>query len=157
MVYYPLLATMHTRKISDDFINRHFPLGVPDNLWLYKGDDQKAELMIEHYEIQEDEEGKYVIEYKATRMDYTSIFDPESFFYGELCKIETDCNFDSSDSYSFGFGVYNKENAIRYGTESDVGYYRLVKVKVYLKDLAYLPSGKIRCSKLEIIDINPSW
>ena len=89
---------------------------------------------------------KFFYAYKGIRSDRYSDF---NFQYQYLPGETYECFADgSANENSFGFSVWTKEEAANYCNEL------VVKCKIYYRDVARVVhnGGKIRCSKLTILD-----
>ena len=135
------------QKLSEDFIrefcNELF-IKLIENSWHFVSDaDKKAAVQrTDLYECHED----YFIAYKGIRRDRYSSF---NFQYQYLPGETYETHADYSDTEnSFGFSVWNEENARGYCSE------KIVTCKVYYKDVARVVhnGGKIRCSRITILD-----
>ena len=135
------------QKLSEDFKKEFCSklfLDFIENSWYYVSDaDKKAAVQDTGlYECHED----YFIAYKGIRSDRYSKFNFQYQYLPEK-TYETHADY-SEDENSFGFSVWDKENARNYCPEL------VVTCKVYYKDVARVVhlGGKIRCSKITILN-----
>lgn len=135
------------QSLSDTFIEAHknkLNISLVNDNWLNKETSFKKKAVIDTglYECYED----YFIAYKGIRSDRYSKF---NFQYQYLPGNTYTCFADGSeDENSFGLSVWNEVNAKNYCSEL------VVKCKVFYEDVARVVhnGGKIRCSKITILD-----
>ena len=134
------------QKLSPKFIKKYEqflnPFVIVDN-WLSRSTEFKKKEVTDTglYECYND----YFIAYKGIRHSRYSKF---NFQYQYLPGETYECFADGSRcDYSFGLSVWTEEEARRYCDEL------IVKCKIRYEDVArVLEKGKIRCSKIEILD-----
>ena len=134
------------QKLSETFIETHWNLNISlmNGNWLNKDTEFKKKAVIDTglYECHED----YFIAYKGIRANRYSAF---NFQYRYLPGNTYTCFADGSkDENSFGLSVWDKANARDYCPEL------IIKCKVFYEDVARVvhDGGKIRCSKITILD-----
>ena len=135
------------QQLSDTFIEAHkneLNMSLVNDNWLNKDTEFKKKAVIDTglYECHED----YFIAYKGIRSDRYSAF---NFQYKYLPGNTYTCFADGSrNENSFGLSVWNESNARDYCSEL------IVKCKVFYEDVARVvhDGGKIRCSKITILD-----
>jgi len=139
------------QKLSEDFI-REFQEKLDlqkiksDSNWLYKTGDEKLEIVrnTELYEI----DGDYVIAYKSTKWDGSSAYKPTFYIYEVDGIYESNADYNCLHENSHGLSAWTKEKAYEYNNQ------KLFKIKVHKDDLSACVhnGGKLRCSKIEIIE-----
>ena len=112
--------------------------------WHYKSTKEKKKAVMDTglYECHED----YFIAYKGIRTDRYSKYNfQHQYLKGHTYETWCDCSFDEN---SYGFSAWTEEDARNYCNEL------VVRVKVRYEDVGRVvhKGGKIRCSKLEILD-----
>ena len=134
------------QKLSETFIETHWNLNISlvNGNWLNKDTEFKKKAVIDTglYECHED----YFIAYKGIRANRYSAF---NFQYRYLPGNTYTCFADGSkDENSFGLSVWDKANARDYCPEL------IIKCKVFYEDVSRVvhDGGKIRCSKITILD-----
>ena len=135
------------QQLSEAFVETHkteLNMFLVNNNWLNKDTEFKKKAVIDTglYECHED----YFIAYKGIRSDRYSAF---NFQYKYLPGNTYTCFADGSeDENSFGLSVWNESNARDYCPKL------VVKCKVFYEDVARVVhnGGKIRCSKITILD-----
>ena len=135
------------QSLSDTFVETHkneLNMSLVNDNWLNKNASFKKKAVIDTglYECHED----YFIAYKGIRSDRYSAF---NFQYKYLPGNTYTCFADGSvNENSFGLSVWDKANARDYCPEL------IIKCKVFYKDVARVVhnGGKIRCSKIAILD-----
>ena len=115
-----------------------------NNSWQYKSTEEKKRAVMDTglYECHED----YFIAYKGIRSDRYSKYNfQHQYLKGHTYETWCDCSFDEN---SYGFSAWTEEDARNYCDEL------VVRVKVRYEDVGRVVhnGGKIRCSKLEILD-----
>ena len=143
------------QKLSESFIREYSDKvnldWILDYNWLYKSEEYKKDQLTNTnvYECYDD----YFIAYKAIRSDNYSLY---NFQYKYEIGNTYECHADhTSKQDSFGLSVWTKEEAIEYGSYGTELSYKIIKVKVYYKDIARIvhDNNKIRCTKLEVLSI----
>jgi len=138
------------QKLSKEFIKKFkkFDLTISENNWLYKSKEEKLSYLKENckdvYEIVDD---KYIVAYKSTRVDGSSIFNFQyQYKVDETYKSHCDCNIDEENS--FGLSAWTKEKALEHYNKG-----KLFKVHINIEDVGAIvhDNKKIRCSKLTIV------
>lgn len=131
------------QKLSPEFIENH-KLSVSAYTFMYKTTEEIKAIInnLNLYECYDD----YFIAYKGIRLNRRSVY-KISYTYdkGSICEAYPDYN---NVYCSFGLHVAPKQNARNFCSEL------LIRCKVYYKDVAYCSKvrGRIRCSKLEVLD-----
>jgi hypothetical protein len=130
------------QKVSGEFLKRN-KWYRPANNWLYKDTEYKKNRVVETgmYECYDD----YFIAYKAIRKNRFSYF---NFLY----KYEKDGIYETHADYttaenSFGFSAWTEKDVQNHCPEL------VIPVKIKYEDVARVlyNSGRIRCSKLEVL------
>ena len=140
------LSVSKYQKLSLEFI-KEFDLDINKNNWLYKNTDFKKKQIVDCglYECHED----YFIAYKAIRIDRYSHYNFQyQYLPNEVYECHCDC---TNEDNSFGLSVWTYEGAKNYYNNRGL----IVKVKVMYEDVGRLVhnSNKIRCSKIEILEL----
>ena len=134
--------------LSKKFI-KEFNLKIPENSWLYTSTKDKLKYVKENtkYEVIND---KYIIAYKSVKRNYSSVY-KQGFLYeiGKTYTSHCDCNL--SNENSFGLSAWTKKDALKYHNKG-----KLLKVKIMIKDIGAIVhnNGKIRCKKLQVIEVS---
>jgi len=135
--------------LSESFRERN-KIRVRSNLnWLYASIETK-EAYIERntsYEIQEDEQGKYILVHKGIRSDNYSNFNFQyKYELGKEYESHCDCNLDEENS--FGLSAWTLRMAKVYCNQ------KIILVKIYLEDIGAIvhDGGKIRCFKFKVME-----
>jgi len=129
-------------------------------IWNLKLNEEKeSDIKNAGYEILNDENGKYILSYKAIREDNKSFTDPYNYEYIGGKIYESRCNCDVIEEYSYGLGVWEEKNAIEFGKSISRSIYlekfKLIKVKIYINDIGAIIKNKnnmIRCFKFEVVE-----
>jgi len=134
------------QKLSEKFIKK-YNLAIPKTCWLYKTKKEKLQYIRKHtnYEVVDNQ---YIIAYKSTRIDGTSVFNFQyNYQVGNTYESHCDCNV--SYYNSFGLSAWTKEKALEYYNRG-----KLFKVKIDINDIGCFvqDNGKIRCWKLTILE-----
>jgi len=134
------------QKLSEKFIEKH-NLTIPKTCWLYKTKEEKLEYIRDNtnYEVIDNQ---YIIAYKSTRIDGTSVFNNQyQYKSGKTYESHCDCNINNENS--FGLSAWTKEKALEYYSNG-----KLFKVKIDINDIGCFvqEDGKIRCWKLTILE-----
>jgi len=143
-VYWYLISKY--QKLSEKFIEKH-NLTIQETCWLYKTKEEKLEYIRDNtnYEVIGNQ---YIIAYKSTRIDGTSLFNFQyNYQVGNIYESHCDCNIDNENS--FGLSAWTKEKAIDYYSKG-----KLFKVKIDIEDIGCFVknNNKIRCWKLTILE-----
>ena len=141
------------QKLSKEFIKKFkkfkkFDLTISENNWLYKSKEEKLSYLKENckdvYEIVDD---KYIVAYKSTRVDGSSIYNFQyQYKVNEVYESHCDCNVDNENS--FGLSAWTKEKALEHYSKG-----KLFKAHINIEDVGVIvhDNKKIRCSKLTIV------
>jgi len=134
------------QKLSEKFIEKH-NLTIPKTCWLYKTKEEKLEYIRDNtnYEVIDNQ---YIIAYKSTRIDGTSVFNNQyQYKSGKTYESHCDCNINNENS--FGLSAWTKEKALEYYSNG-----KLFKVKIDINDIGCFVknNNKIRCWKLTILE-----
>ena len=108
--------------------------------------EEKLEIIKEHYDVQDD----YIIAFKSTKSDGSSLYAPKDYLYEVGKTYETDrCDCNAVKIDSFGLAAWTKQSALNYHP-----YGKLFKVKIHIDDIGAIVQvgDKIRCFKLEVIE-----
>jgi len=134
-----------SQKFSKEFIEKF--KDKFSNSWMASlSKEEKLKTIKEYYEI----DGDYIIAYKSTRDDGSSVYAPDEYLY-EVGKTystnKCDCN--AKNENSFGLAAWTKEEALSYYPDG-----KLFKVKIHIDDIGTIvqDGSKIRCFKLEVIE-----
>ena len=130
--------------------------------WLDLHINERMDIAKKYYDLIEINKISYIDCYKAVTNNYKSIYETcispstSHFIYDKLNFIyETNCDYDMQNLNSYGFGCWNLENAKLFAW----GYRdsKIIKVRVPFDSICIVADnrGKIRSSKMEIIDLNP--
>ncbi|MEG1141780.1 MAG: hypothetical protein RSE41_04955 [Clostridia bacterium] len=117
---------------------------IPQEIWLYKDTEFKKQQILNTklYECYD----SYFIAYKGIRSDRYSRY---NLHYQYLKGGIYEAHADHTDAEnSFGLSVWTEREATKYCNEL------VVRCKIYYKDVARIMenNGKIRCTKIEILD-----
>lgn len=130
------------QKLSTKII-KELNITIDEDNWLYKSTNYKKNKVIDSglYECYDD----YFFAYKGIRRDNYSCFNFQyKYEVGGIYQCHADHTINSN---SFGLSAWTLENAKNYCDE------KIIKVKIHYKDVARLLNfGKIRCTKLEVIE-----
>lgn len=144
-LYMPYIASH--QMISKEFAKKYLDeqcYKLYLNSWTHKSTEfKKAQVKaLDMYECHKD----YFIAYKKIRYDRYSLMNFQyQYLPGHTYETWCDC---SSIDCSFGFSVWTNRLLMVYYPEGI-----LIKCKVYYKDVGrVLPDGRIRCSKMEVLD-----
>jgi len=139
-------------KLAKKFVEK-YKNRFSEFIWILKSKEEKENDIKEaDYEILENENGKYILAYKAIRTDNKSFHDPNNYEYivGKVYKSNCDC--DIEDENSYGLAAWDKENAIEFGKSDN---FKLIKVKIYINDIGVIiknNKNKIRCFKFKVVE-----
>ena len=142
--WYCISAYQHlSKEFIEEFKDRLDVRFIADS-WHHKSVKYKKKAVIDTglYECHED----YFIAYKGIRRDRYSKFNFQyQYMKGKTYETWCDC---SDNENSFGFSAWTEEGARDYCDEL------IVRVKVRYEDVGRVVhnGGKIRCSKMEILD-----
>jgi len=137
------------QKLSPEF-RKEFNIKVPKHNWLYATIKTK-ETHIKRktsYEIQEDEQGKYILAYKVIRRDNYSAYNFQyKYEVGQEYEAHCDCNL--REDNSFGLSAWTLKMAKAYHNRG-----KIILVKIYLKDIGAIvhDGNKIRCFKFKVME-----
>lgn len=139
-----------TKKITDQrlekFINH-------ETNWLYKSEEEKINLLSQHYKIITIDNVKYVESYKGIKYNGQSIFAPEKYTYDKINHMyETICNFNSNKANSFGFGSGTFKYVMEY-VGNNRGIYKIIRCAIPLDSVCMTKNFKLRSGKLMITDL----
>lgn len=150
--YLNIENVLRRMNFSNEFIDKHKSIVGSYVL----NENEKMKQVLNHgYTIIGRNKEKWIECYKAVRQNYASIFAYTKYVYDKLDYIyETQCNYCILEENSHGFGCWTREDAIWYAKGS-YKEYRLIKVIIPLKETCILENGKLRSSKLIVIDLNP--
>ncbi len=142
--WYCISAFQHLSKEFIEEFKDRLDMDFITDSWHYKSTEEKKKAVIDTglYECHED----YFIAYKGIRSDRYSSFNFQyQYLKGETYETWCDC---TADECSFGFSAWTEEGARNYCDEL------IVRVKVRYEDVGRVvhDGGKIRCSKMEILD-----
>ena len=131
------------QEFIEEFIDK-VDIDLIADSWHYKSTKEKKRAVMDTglYECHED----YFIAYKGIRSDRYSKYNfQHQYLKGHTYETWCDCSFDEN---SYGFSAWTEEDARNYCDEL------VVRVKVRYEDVGRVVhnGGKIRCSKLEILD-----
>lgn len=122
--------------------------------WLYMDDEYKEKKLEKYYKIIEIDGKKWVQCYKSVRNDYSSIFDKKLYKYDSIGKLyKCVCNYNASNKNSFGFGCWTLNEAVNHAKITIGNKYKLLRVHVPIDSICMLKHGKIRSSKMIIVDL----
>ena len=132
-----------SQEFIEEFIDK-VDIDLIADSWHYKSTKEKKRAVMDTglYECHED----YFIAYKGIRSDRYSKYNfQHQYLKGHTYETWCDCSFDEN---SYGFSAWTEEDARNYCDEL------VVRVKVRYEDVGRVVhnGGKIRCSKLEILD-----
>ena len=135
------------QQLSEDFIREFkgkLDMNVIADSWHYKSVEEKKKAVMDTrlYECHDD----YFIAYKGIRVDRYSNFNFQyQYLKGETYETWCDC---TDNENSFGFSAWTRTRARNYCNEL------IVRVKIRYEDVGRVvhDGGKIRCSKMEILD-----
>ena len=134
------------QKFSEKFIKK-YDFTIPMTCWLYKTKKEKLKYIRNntHYKVVNNQ---YIIAYKSTRIDGTSVFNFQ-YNYQVRKTYESHCDCNINHDNSFGLSAWTKEKALNY---YNVG--KLFKVKINIEDIGCFiqDDNKIRCWKLTILE-----
>lgn len=124
------------------------------NNWLYMDDEYKEKKIEKYYKIIEIDGKKWVQCYKSVRNDYSSIFCKKKYKYDSVGKLyECVCDYNASKTNSFGFGCWTLSEAVNHGKITIGDKYKLLRVHVPIDSICMLKHGKIRSSKMIVVDL----
>ena len=130
------------QQLSEDFL-KEFNLEKPENNWLYATIEEKREKVKDIYELN----GDYIIAYKSTRIDGSSVFNFQ-YQYEVGKTYESHCDYNLFNENSFGLSAWTKEDALQYYSRG-----KLFKVRIHLNDLGAMTyENKLRAKKIEILE-----
>ena len=143
-----------SQLLSEEFLKEFSDRIQPDHRqdnWLYADRATKLRHIREkapEFETQEDENGPFIVAYKATQKGGRSDYRP-SIRYEVGGIYEARCHHDMRQENSFGLSAWTRE-----GAESHVPGGELYRVKIYVDDIgAMVHDGKkIRCKRQEFIE-----
>jgi len=134
------------QKLSKEF-RKKYGIKVRKRNWLYLSEREKEEYIRERtpFEIKEDEGGKYIEAYKATRRDGYS-YRTFRYRYEVGKEYESQCDCDMRNRGSFGLSGRTREYVSERYPKG-----RVFKVKIYIRDIGAVINGEVRCFKLKVI------
>lgn len=143
-----------TKRFSKEIIEK-YNIQIPENYWYYKDDYYKLKFIQEKtdYQILEDENGKYILAYKAVKKNGESFYNPDKYKYIVGQTYESECDCDIYFRSSYGLAAWNKENAIKFGIEFLKENFKIILVKIYIEDIGAIiedRNNKIRCFKFTV-------
>ena len=134
------------QKLSEGF-RKKYGIRKTKNNWIYASEEEKEKYIREKtpYEIKKDRVGKYIEAYKLVRRDgYSFMTFRYKYEVGNECESNCDC--DMKDRFGFGITAGIKGDVMRYRSGG-----KIIKVKIYIRDIGAIVKGKIRCFKLKVI------
>ena len=139
-----------SEEFAKEFSDRIQPDHRQDN-WLYADRATKLRHIREkapEFETQEDENGPFIVAYKATQKGGRSDYRP-SIRYEVGGIYESRCHHDMREENSFGLSAWTRE-----GAQSHVPGGELYRVKIYVDDIgAMVHDGrKIRCKRQRFLE-----
>jgi len=118
--------------------------------WYNTSEEEKIKYIQEKsvFNIESDEDGKYILAYKTVRENYKSVHDRRvEYQIGKTVQVQR-CNCNMETENSFGLSAWDEKNAFEY-----YPFGRLLLVKIYIRDIgAIVHRGrKIRCYKQTVV------